>query len=94
MRCTPCRTSAIADLAISTQAGWIGKHRHVVITLENRGDDPVPTWTLDVKAPGILAGIYGAVCNTTASHTLRVTGDGRTRCIPPRGTVSFGMLFE
>lgn len=94
MRCTPCRTCPRTELSVSTRTEWIGSHRHVVITLENLGDEHVHSWTLDVQAPGVLAGIYGATCNTAASHMLKVSGDSRTRCIPPNGHVTFGMLFE
>lgn len=94
MRSVAFRASTDCDLDVSTTSGWLGERPCVNITLSNPRDEAVSSWNVMVTAPGVLAGIVDARCDAVAASCFHVTGDGRTRVIPPRGTVTFGMLFE
>jgi len=88
------RASSDCNLDVSASAGWLGERPCIRITLRNTSDEVVDSWNVMVSAPGTLAGIVDARCNAVAATCFHVTGEGRTRTIPPGGAVTFGMFFE
>jgi hypothetical protein len=94
MRPILCGATTDPGLELSTQTDWIGHHRHVRVTLHNTREENVRAWAVTLRAPGTLAGIYGAECDVAAASRFRIRGDLKTRQIPPKGSVTFGLLFE
>jgi hypothetical protein len=94
MRSVPFRASTDCDLDVCARTGWLGDRPCVRITLSNPRDDEVDGWNVLITAPGNLTGIIDAKCCAVAMSEFHVTGDGCTRVIPPRGAVTFGMLFD
>lgn len=93
MRSIPFRASTDCGLDVSAATAWLGDRPCVKITVRNPGDEEVEGWNVMVDAPGALAGIVDAKCCAVAASSYHVTGEGRTRVIPPRGAVSFDLLF-
>ncbi|MEM6762103.1 MAG: hypothetical protein AAF615_04430 [Pseudomonadota bacterium] len=79
-------------LDVRTVLKHMGPHRYLQVTL-SAGHSPVEDWTLEMKVPAAIIGIYGAKYDAVSASRYKITPDPWIRAIPMGGKVNFGVLL-
>lgn len=80
-----------AEVQFRVLNDW-GSGYQAQVTIRNRGEKPIPAWSVEFTLPGRITGMWDARIAAIAGERYVVNAADYNRVIPPGGEVRFGFI--